>query len=82
MRIVDHQAIEVEGHEAQVLTEDAKTESIVGVDVDLADLAVPATRPQGLQAELDVTASQGVQHHINTLSVGCLHQSVVPILAV
>ena len=81
-RIVDHQAVEVDGGEAQVLAEDAEAEGAVGEDVDLADLAVPAARPQGFQAERHVAAGQRVQNDIHALAAGRLHQPVVPVLAV
>ena len=82
VRIVDHQPVEVEGREAQVLAKNAEAESAVGIDVDLADLTVPAASPQGLEAERNVTAGQRVQHDIDALAAGRLHQPVEPLLAV
>ena len=81
-RIVHHQAVEVDGREAQVLAEDAEAEGAVGVDIDLADLAMPAACPERLQAERDVAAGERVQHDIDALAASRIHQAVVPVLAV
>ena len=66
--VIDHQAIHVDRREAQVLAEDVQAERVVGVDVDLPNLAVPAARTQGLQTQREVTAGEGIQHHVDAFA--------------
>ena len=82
LRVVQHQTVHVNGGEPEVFAENAQVKFIVGVDVHLADFAMPAARPQGLQAEGNVTAGQGVEHHVNTFPCGGCHQVVCPVKAV
>ena len=81
-RVVAHHAVDVDRCKAQVLAEDAQAERVVGVDIDLADLAVPAARTQRLQTQGDVAAGEGVQYHIDTFAASRRHQFVVPVVAV
>ena len=77
-RIVQHQPVHVDGGEAEVPAEHAHAERVVGVDVDLADLAVPAGGAQGLEAERDVMARERIQHYVDALASRGRHQVVVP----
>ncbi len=82
LRVVVHQPVDVDGGEPEVLPEHGHAERGVGVNVDLADLTVPAARRQRLEAQRDVPPGQRVQHHVDARAAGRGHQLVVPVIAV
>ena len=55
---------------------------MVGIDVDLADLAKPAAGTQRLETQLNMASRQGVQHDIHALTARRRHQFVVPVVTV
>ena len=81
-RIVEHQPVDVDRGEAEVLAEDPHAERVVREDVDLPDLAVPPRGPQGLETEGDVVAGERVQHDVDAFASRGLHQVIVPVVAV
>ena len=81
-RFFQHQPVNIDRGETQVLAKGGHVQRTVGIDVHLANLAVPAPGPQGLQAQGHVMARQGVQHDIDPFAAGTRHQVVVPVVAV
>ena len=78
-RIVAHQTVDVDRREAQVLAENTELKRVVGVDVHLADLAVPPSGLERFQAKREVVAGERIQDHLDAFAAGRLHHPVVPI---